>query len=532
MRNTLSVAAAIALIGLSAVAWAAPETKVEMSVQLPPFIVEQPSGPRWRYLRLPRFEVLSRCDGLTTEQVALGFHRANRLLGEIVPERFQVAFDGPQAVILYDQKLWSAAEQEAALVLLGKAPGEVGRTSGLRQALEPASGAGVLTGRDAAPRSGGSFFRNLMLADADTMTTFVLVSDAAIDPQASYLAPAYVRGLLQNRAPALPAWFISGFMQLYGRMEFRGPSVSVRVGRWEHGVEAGGVADPRFLPWADLLADRPAPDGDLGRWLAQCELFVAWGLDPDGGRRAGFWQLVERAASDAMNESLLRECLGVGYAELAGPLSGYGTTARTLRWALSDDGARLPGKLEDASSRQVARIKGEWERLEVRYVRKHGPELAEHYVGLARGTLRRAYDRGDRDPQLLASLGLLEFESGDKVAATSYLEQAAQGGVVRPRAYFELARLRYDRLFGRSTRSDGRYTAEQVDSIVQPLLTGIRQAPPLAASYELLAHVAGQGVEEPSAEVRAALAEGARLFPARRERLLDLATGLTTKDRN
>jgi hypothetical protein len=522
MRTTFIVATAIGLFVTGAAARAAAETKVEMTVQLPPFIIEQPAGPRWRYLRTPRFEVLSRCDGLTTEQIATGLHRANQLLAEIVPERFHVTFDVPPAVILYEQRLWSAKEQEAMLAVLGRNPADASRPAGPRQAVEPVTGASVISGRETSSPARGFFFRNLMLADADTMTTFVMVSDAAIDPEASYLAPAYVRGLLRSRVPALPEWFITGFMQLYGGMEFSGPSVSVRVARWQHGGMGGGVADPRFLPWGDLLTDRQ-PDGDWARWLAQCELFVAWGLDPNGGRRDGFWQLLERAASEPVTESLVRECLGLAYAGLDASVAGHGATTRTLRWTLSNAAARLPGKLEDASSRQVARIKGEWERLEVRYVRQHRPELAGHYLELARGTLRRAYDRGDRDPQLLASLGLLELEAGDKAAAIGYLEQAAEGGVVRPRAYFELARLRYDQLVGRSTREDGKYTAGQVESVVRPLLAGTRQSPALAASYQLMAHVAAQGVEPPSREVTEALREGARLFPAKRQELVDHA---------
>jgi hypothetical protein len=73
--------------------------------------------------------------------------------------------------------------------------------------------------------------------------------------------------------------------------------------------------------------------------------------------------------------------------------------------------------------------------------------------------------------------------------------------------------LRYDRTFGRSTRNDGRYTAEQTDPILQPLLVAAKQRPPLPAVYELMAHVCSIRVEPPSAEQLEALAQGEKLFP-------------------
>lgn len=499
---------------------AAPEPQVEMTVQLPPFIVEQAAGPRWRYLQIPRFEILSRCNDLTTEQLALAFHRANQLLGLVLPERYQVALDAPQGLIFYDQKLWPATEQAAVAAMLRDRAlvGSGGTKAPPRVRLEPVIG-GAPDKPAAVPAD--LFFSNLMLADADTITTFALVSESTIDPQASYLTPGYVGNLLDSRAPALPGWFIHGFMGLYRGMEFRGPAVTARLGRWEDGQPGADL-----LPLGAVFAGGETVEAEHPtRWQAQCERFVAWGLDPKGGRRDGFWQLVELAATEPVTEELFQACLGLDFAAATLQLREHAATPRTLRWELPAEKARLPSaSLEDASSRQVARIKGEWERLEARYVRKNQPDLEEHYVGLARRTLRKAYDREDRDPRLLASLGLLELEAGDKQAAVAHLEAAVAGGVVRPRAYFELARLRYDQLVGRSTRNDGKFPAEQVAPIVQPLLAGMKQSPALAAAYELLAHVSALSLEPPTPEVLDALAEGERLYPAKRNRLLKLIT--------
>jgi hypothetical protein len=577
------------LCGIGAMAHAATEPKVEMTVQLPPFIIEQPAGPKWRYTRIPRFEILSRCHDLTTEQLALAFHRANQLLGLVLPERFQLALDVPQALIFYDEKLWPVAEQQAVAAMLRAHP--PARPDGVptpgappRVRLEPITGSKLLgTGQSPEATVSDSFFSNLMLTDADSITTFALVSKSNIDPQRSYLTSGYVRNLLQNRAPALPDWFTAGFMRLYDRMNFEGNTVSVKPLRWDEVLVVGrpevapddrdGATDivriaarqetqrlkarralelgqqplqlnpgdqgRRDMPAANRKEPAPEPDlrlplaglidgvvptGDLGPWLEQAELLVSWGLDPANGRAEAFWQWIDRVGTEPATEALFQECLGLDYAAATRSIIAYSTNHRGIRWVLPEALVRPPADpVLDATPLQIARLKGEWERLEARYVRKNQPDLEEHYVTLARRTLRRAYDRGDRDPRLLASLGLLELDAGKKAEAVALLEQAVQAGVIRPRAYYELARLRYDHVFGRSTRNDGKYSAEQVASVVEPLLAGMKQSPPLDAAYELLAHISTQSVMPPSAEVLVVLERGARLFPQKRDRLLELA---------
>jgi len=357
-----------------------------------------------------------------------------------------------------------------------------------------------------------------MLTDADTLVTFALVSEATIDPQRSYLTPAYVRTLLQSRVPALPDWFTAGFLRLYDRMEFDDNTVAVNPLRFDlprkPPVNPGEASpEPELLPLADFLAST-VPTGNPLPWLAQAELIVSWGLDPAHGRTAAFWTLIERASTGPVNGAVFQECLGLDFATATKEIIAFSSNHRGMRWTLPDDLARPPSfPLGAATAQQIARIKGEWERLEARYVRKNQPDLEDSYVALARRTLRKSYDRGDRDPRLLASLGLLELEAGDQTAALGFLEEAISGAVIRPRAHYALSRLRYDHLFGRSTRNDDKFTAEQTEPILRPLLAATRQAPPLEGIYELMAQVCLNRVEPPSPQELEALAQGARFFP-------------------
>src|SRR5256885_50626 len=77
--------------------------KTEMTVKLPPFVVEQTGSMKWRYCEIPGCEILARCDDATTERVVLAFHRANQLLSLILPDRFQIKTEVTKTLILYDE---------------------------------------------------------------------------------------------------------------------------------------------------------------------------------------------------------------------------------------------------------------------------------------------------------------------------------------------------------------------------------------------------------------------------------------------
>src|SRR6187551_2811815 len=165
---------AFAFLGSWLVPSAAEPVKVEMSVQMPPFIVEITKGIPWRYGRIPEFEILSRCNESTTDRLVETYHRANRLLGTVLPKQYQLALDVPPTLIFYDEKSWSAAEKEAAAALFR---GKNVLTS------NPLPGVADVSG----PSRG--FFDNLMLSDADVIATFTVVSGRAIDLQETYLTP-------------------------------------------------------------------------------------------------------------------------------------------------------------------------------------------------------------------------------------------------------------------------------------------------------------------------------------------------------
>lgn len=491
---------------------AAEEAKV---IALPPFMVEElAKGPPWRYAQSPDFEILSRCSDGTTRELATTYHRLHRLLELILPPSFQLRHEVPKTMIFYDEALRPAASQEVIAQML-KPKNEAG--SGDEPAVR-----GLRSFGTTAPRY--TFVPNMRLWDKDMMSVFAIVRGGDLESDRLFLTPDYVSYLVKSRTPSLPAWFIAGFVSCYPHINFYRDTLTLEPAEWVSSAETRAVkADPKtarpLLPLpaffrGDTSANAQTKEENLRVWAAQAELFYRWGLDAPE-RHAGFWKFVERVSRGAATEPLLVECFGADVAGVQAALVAFlpqavrkSVTLRTEAKPL----AALP--LRNATDGEIARIRGDWERLEIAYVRARIPELAPKYVEQARRTLLRAYDRDDRDPRLLAILGLCEIEAGNDAGARDYLEAAAAIGVVRPRAWLELGRLRlagYRAVNG----PGGKLSSTQAAEVLVAVFKARAQLPVLPEVYELIADVWLESAVPPNAGHLAVVVEGVNFFPRR-----------------
>lgn len=491
-------------------------------VALPPFMVEElAKGPPWRYAQSPDFEVLSRCNDDTTRRLTETYHRLHRLLALLLPERLQVQHAVPKTIIYYDEELRPAASQEIIAQMMrrgnaGPPPPEENTDLGGRGF----RGLGVTQRRY-------TFLPNMRLWDKDSMAIFAIVRNGTLDTDTMFLTPDYVSYLVKNRTPSLPVWFVAGLLGLYPQVKFRGETLEIEAAEWVSPGETRLLkADPKtarpLLPLEAFLrgeasANNQTKDENLRVWLSQAELFIRWGLDGKGSpHREGFWKFVERSSRELASEKIALECLGLDYAALNQQLGAYLPAAVRHDLTLRPDAPlKLPPlALRNASDGEIARIKGDWERLEISYVRGRYPDLADKYAEQARRTLLRAYDRNDRDPRLLAILGLCEIDAGNDAGARAHLESATALGVVRPRAWLELARLRLiERLA--APASAGKLSATQAAEVLTPLFTAREQVPALPEVYELIADVWSHSAVTPNRGHLAVLSEGIALFPRR-----------------
>jgi hypothetical protein len=159
-----------------------------------------------------------------------------------------------------------------------------------------------------------------------------------------------------------------------------------------------------------------------------------------------------------------------------------------------------PLELREATQAEIGRIKGETLRLA-----GHPEESREALIV--------PYLRHDRDPGLLASLGLLESIEGRPERARKFLEVAAKMGAVRPRAYVELAHLRLDEALDAPAAPGGRLSAGQAARVLEPLYIARAQPPQMEEVYSMIGYTWMQSAVPPSPGHLEVLLEGAARFP-------------------
>jgi hypothetical protein len=498
----------VALGIVALVAGTAPLPAAEEVVELPPFEVVSPGKilPPWQYVALENKEVLSRCSTAITREFIEVQSRLTQLLQLMLPAELQVKLSAPQLFILTDQNTTPAAAKEAVQGFSGTSQPPAGGWSAREQAVR--------------------FLPNLRLNDVDEVAVYAIVDERNFRSERLVLTMNHVRDVLVRRTPALPSWYTVGVLTLFKDVSFLSDGLEFASYDWVTAQETENLrrdADhPRtLLPMRELFAGPGTGEGSddgetLRLWRVQSALLVRWALDGDDpARRTGFWKLVAQAAAEPMREAMVQEHLGLSYADLRDRLSDYlpGSLRERLRLRAEKLTPVPPFSLRLASPAEIGRIKGDWERMEIAYVKARYPQYTDKYAQQAHRTLTEAYGKGVRDPELLAVIGLYEIEVGNGVAARSFLEDAAKAKVVRPRVYLELARLRYAEATASLNEGSPRLSTAQANQVLAPLATAWTQAPPLVEAFVLAADVwvrSASVLEQPQWGF---LEEGRRLFP-------------------
>jgi hypothetical protein len=522
-------------------------------IELPPFLVEEAAPVPWRYAQMPGAEILSRCTDEVTTELMVQNQSLQELLEIILPKRLQMRSvvpttfiffsDGGQAGVAPD--LLATLRHRAVEIAVAQA------ASGVKPAVETTVGA----------------LPNFRFWDQDALCIFYIWEELNQNRGRLMLSPGYVRYVLDHRTPTLPSWFVEGMAEFYRSVRMntallrspspayatpsRGPSqgtyaeplfgdpsqnsISVRRAAWvsEKATQVfrDNALKPELLPLADVFAERLSADAltpairsqlalagetdpDLtALWRSQAALFIRWALCGPEARKQALWQFVERTAAHPATEAIFRECFGLTYWDAELQLGVYARSA--FRNVETLHPPKLPEllwvALRDADPAEISRIKGDFNRLEIAYVREFVPQLTEKYIEQARQVLRKSYDAGDRDARLLAELGLCECDANNDAAARPFLEAAVKAKVERPRAYYELARIRFAE--ARARARAGQLTPEQLAGVLQPLSWSLNQTPALRESYELMAEAWLRSTASPTPEQLAVLRESVHLFP-------------------
>lgn len=476
------------------------------AVELPPMLIEESkSSVPWLYVNIGGTEFLSRCSASTTSEFIEAWLAKMQLMRVLVPAEFLTRTDVPAVCVLYAQDLDQTMSAEIQHELQAAAARKGDSAEGGRVNLAP----------------------NMRLGDRDMHAAIVYLDESTFDGSRLGIAASHVRYLLQGRMPELPAWLVDGIERIWRRADFELAPITFSPLVWHNRDESETLASdptrPRsLLPASELFATDPSRalqnqhPRRLQTQAAQQELFARWALVSGSATRAALWKFAARAAEGPVTDEMFEASFGFDYSELRDRLSDYLPTAVEVTERI--DPGPLPDlprfKVERATPNQIARVRGEWERLAIWHVQRRLPQAREPYIAQARRTLRRAYNAGDRDPQLLAIMGLCEIDVGNPAGAREFLEPAVAGGVVRPNAYYELARLRFADL-RRGVPEAKLFSMAELAPIIRPLQRALTQAPPLPEVFALLAEAWTRCESSPSAAEFAELELGARFFARR-----------------
>jgi len=464
----------------------------------------------WSFGTVPGFEILSRCPRGFTMEYARALRRAEAARLSLLPGAF-----------------WGELPTLIKVVLYDRPPERTGLFSGSPIDLSWIAGDSTVMGSDDLELS-----HPLTLGDGDTFIScgnywdIVRESDGfSVDVDSS------IR--IENRVPHFPSWFIAGLQGPCGlymnhslRSTLRGdvlvlpnalwisPSKTLAIRRrvhWDPGDKDGPYRE--HLLSLDALFRGSESDEERGLWNAESGLLVRWGLFKSGNR-SGFLRFVDETTREPITEPLFRKYLGLSYGEALKLLCDYLPVAvgESIEVPFSELPER-PTEFREASQTEIARIIGDWGRLEARSASGTSEAYRRDCMEQADRLYERIFARRERDPLFLAAFGLYELQAEDTLRARQALRAAAEAGVVRPRAYVELARLRLEESLPSAQEGIGDLSTEEYSEVTALLTTARMQMPSLRTSYSLMSRTLGHAPSRPSLDDLETLAEGTRSFP-------------------
>ncbi len=496
--------------------------RAEPAIELPTFTVQDspilPEPEAWRYARIEGFEVLSNSSNRTTQRLVEDFQRFHQALVLAWP-----AADIPSAV-------------PTSLILAGR--GNKFEPFAPHINLSPEVGSISVSLRDgelsAIVIDLESTILNLATPEGIEAFAAQAPSDPAVEDGGATLFQGmpnfvvdhyrqlyreYIRFILTQSQPRLPAWMEEGLAQIFMRMEFS--PTRIVIGKVEDPNEVsieGAVEDRDFnhalhrralMPLQEMFSvtrDSTTARNPLGnRWAKQSYAFVHLCLYGNQGKyQKGLLLFLSRLVGQPPSEELFKECFGMTYKQMLLQIRSYvDFTVYKAVVFQTKKGTKFeaPPKpvFRDATDAEVGRIKGE-------ALRMAGNKAA------ARMALIAPYIRGSRDPQLLASLGMYEYGEGEMARARKFLEAAAKENVNRPRAYLQLAQLRFDEAMRKPLGAGWQLSAAQVSNILDPLFVARGQTPTLPEVYEMIATVWSKSETPPTAGNLAVIDEGVQRF--------------------
>jgi hypothetical protein len=498
-------------------------------VMLPAFVVnEDREQPKWRYIGHRDFEVLTLVSTGTAEEFAEQLSRTIEILDVLIPPAVRLRLPTP-AGFIFDPQVAVPLGVDGGVATLATERGV--------KLNRPHTSYLLNYGR--LDRDAFAFYVSVIGPTGITRSANAIVVGPSTQTVAARAVSAglYPSLIAQSRPPPA-AWLVEGVRTVVLMSHLDGRAL--RFG------EFPGKRSP-LMPFAEVARvlgrdpiARPVSAAEREAMRAASDTAVAfakWALFADDGKhRPRFWDFYQRAARDPdAGEALFQSSFGKSSAEILPLVAAYRskTDWGGLRVSFpKPKQAVSPEKIRDATPAEIARITGEWARLAAPTFPRYKDQL------LARAG--RILDRGlkdspTRDPSLLAAVGIYRAEMGRDAEALPLLDEATKGGVVRPRAYLELARIRLAASW-KALGAGEKLSAAEVGGAMELLQRANAQSDQQEHYYELLVSLWENAGNKPTRAELAPLAACAKIFTPRtdltlRSAKLHAALGYTTEAR-
>jgi hypothetical protein len=511
----------------------------------------------WRYAALPGFEVLSRASDEKTKWWLDALRRGLWIENAVLPKDWLPQSPVPDTVIIDDTDLEAIPtnqlrSQEVTL----QTPGDALTWGGLSEK------ANIWSDRFDS-HDNDTWAINVDLYGVDIEKPACVMGLGRV----FHCAPSLPRWLISGMLGTKSGVFRESFMPvLEGE-----PGALVRSAEgpgtlWESLDETKKLktllkrdkkAKTPIPPLGTLFSDAGPTDERTALWESEAGLFVRWGLlgpgHDDPALSRAFLELVNRGRREPITEPVFEECFGFGYAAMEVRLESFLKVALAQPTSVS---LEMPysfpeAEMKPATADQIGRIIGDWLRMQGDSLRNKDPAMSAEFLGSSGRMLERAYREDNglppdvnpvhqseqpesallksnpgsvvamkpfivaairiHDPGLLAVYGMYELDVGIDEKARELLGAAARSGVVRPRAQIALAKLRYAEAIGKPLGSQGKFSAQQIASILEPLNVALETPAPDA--YGIFVQTMERDESRPDiCEIRT-LVEGATLFP-------------------
>jgi tetratricopeptide (TPR) repeat protein len=280
-----------------------------------------------------------------------------------------------------------------------------------------------------------------------------------------------------------------------------------------------------MIPLADFLKVKDGREaGALSpHYSMQSYLFVHLGLYGQNQRfTRGFAKFVVRSSQEPVTEQLFKECFGHDYAKFRKILYLYLRYPDSKFFALSGT-SKNPVlqepvfEITEASDGDASRILGESLRL--------GGNFEQ-----AVNRLIAAYIRGDRSPDLLAALGLAEYDAGQIQRAIKFLEAACKADTKRTRAYYTLGEILMTQFLAAKKDANATLTPEETALVHSPLRAGAKHTPLSQEYYHVLAQSWTKSSRRPTEGELKFMLGGAQTYPRDLALIYNLAAACYTHE--